>query len=252
MTQESSLHYFRRSVYSQNGEDGILQEIFRRLGRRSGWFCEFGAWDGRYGSNSYNLLRNGWSGVMIEGHPLRYRRLEALGRRFAGRLHTLQAMVSHEPSDRDSLDNVLKRTPIPTDFDLLSIDVDGYDFQIWAATKAYRPSVVVIEINSAIVPGPEVLHAEGRNGSSFTAMLALAHAKGYALAAHTGNMIFVRHDLIALLGLPPRELENPQELFISDWLEPTRYSVARRKLRFLTRQRLALKIENLVRERLNA
>jgi hypothetical protein len=252
MTQGSSLRCFRRSVYSQSGEDGILQEIFRRLGRRSGWFCEFGAWDGRYGSNSYNLLLNGWSGVMIEGHPARYRRLEALGRRFNGRLHTLHAMVSYEPSDRDCLDNLLKRTAIPTDFDLLSIDVDGYDFQIWDATKAYRPAIVVIEINSAIAPGPEVLHDEGGNGSSFTAMLALAHAKRYVLAAHTGNMIFVRSDLIDLLGLPRRELENPEELFISDWIAPTRYSVARRKLRFLTRQRLALKIDNLVRERLDA
>ena len=250
MTQGSSLSCFRRSVYSQNGEDGILQEIFRRLGRVSGWFCEFGAWDGRYGSNSYNLLLKGWSGVMIEAHRVRYRRLEALGHRFAGRLHTLHATVSYDPSDRDSLDNLLKRTAIPTEFDLLSIDVDGYDFQIWDATKAYRPVVVVIEINSAIVPGPEVLHGEGGNGSSFTAMLALARAKGYVLAAHTGNMIFVRSDLIDLLGLPPRELENPQELFVSDWLAPTRFSVARRKLRFLTRQRLPL--ENMLREQLDA
>ncbi len=189
---------------------------------------------------------------MIEAHPVRYRRLEALGRRFAGRLHTLNATVSYAPSDRDSLDNLLKRTAIPTDFDLLSIDVDGYDLQIWDATKAYRPGVVVIEINSAIVPGPEVLHCEGGNGSSFTAMLALARAKGYALAAHTGNMIFVRSDLIDLLGLPARELENPQELFISDWLAPTRFSVTRRKLRFLTRQRLALKLENMLREQTDA
>ena len=69
MSDQGSLRPFRRNVYSQNGEDGVIDEIFRRLGRSSGWFCEFGAWDGRYGSNSYSLLRKGWDGVMIEGDP---------------------------------------------------------------------------------------------------------------------------------------------------------------------------------------
>src|SRR5690242_6376825 len=100
MSDQRSLQLFRRNVYSQNGEDGVLDEIFRRLSMDSGWFCEFGAWDGRYGSNSYNLLRNGWRGVMIEGDPRRYRRLDALGRRF-GRLETIQAVVSHRSSDSD-------------------------------------------------------------------------------------------------------------------------------------------------------
>ena len=51
MSDQGSLRLFRRNVYSQNGEDGVLDEIFRRLSKNSGWFCEFGAWDGRYGSN---------------------------------------------------------------------------------------------------------------------------------------------------------------------------------------------------------
>jgi hypothetical protein len=249
MSDQGSLRPFRRNVYSQNGEDGVIDEIFRRLGRSSGWFCEFGAWDGRYGSNSYSLLRKGWDGVMIEGDPQRYRRLDALGRRFA-HLQTVQAMVSHLSSDRDTLDNILSRTGIPIEFDLLSIDVDGYDYQIWESSKRYDPAVVVIEINSSIRPGQKVLHSEGGSGSSFTAMLELGRRKGYSLVAHTGNMIFVKSGLVNRLQLPQRDLERPETLFVTEWMSPTRYAVLKRKLHFITAQRLAVKIDNFVKDAL--
>jgi hypothetical protein len=249
MTDQGSLRLFRRNVYSQNGEDGVLEEIFRRLGKDSGWFCEFGAWDGRYGSNSYSLLLKGWRGVMIEGDPRRYRRLDALGRRFA-RLQTVQALVSHRSTDRDTLDNILSRTRIPIEFDLLSIDVDGYDYQIWESSKRYEPAVVVIEVNSSILPGQEVVHSDGESGSSFTAMLELGRRKGYSLVAHTGNMIFVKCGLIDRLQLPRQDLDRPESLFVSDWVSPTQYAVLKRKLRFMTAQRLAVKIDNFVREAL--
>ena len=249
MSDQGSLRLFRRNVYSQNGEDGVLDEIFRRLSTTSGWFCEFGAWDGRYGSNSYSLLRKGWRGVMIEGDPQRYQRLDALGRRFA-RLQTVQAVVSHRSSDRDTLDNILSRTRIPIEFDLLSIDVDGYDYQIWESSKRYEAAVVVIEINSSILPGRKVVHSEGGSGSSFTTMLELGRRKGYSLVAHTGNMIFVKSGLVDHLQLPRQDLEHPESLFVTEWVSPTRYDVLKRKLRFMTAHRLAVKIDNFVKEAL--
>ena len=50
---------FKKNVYSQNGEDGILEEILKKLDlRKNGWCCEFGAWDGKRGSNTFNLVKN--------------------------------------------------------------------------------------------------------------------------------------------------------------------------------------------------
>ena len=50
---------FKKNLYSENGEDGIIQEILRRINfEQNGWCCEFGAWDGKVGSNTFNLVKN--------------------------------------------------------------------------------------------------------------------------------------------------------------------------------------------------
>jgi len=67
---------YRDDKYSQSGEDGIIEEICYRLGINQGWFVEFGAWDGKHHSNTYNLLANkGWQGVLMECDPERYKAL---------------------------------------------------------------------------------------------------------------------------------------------------------------------------------
>jgi hypothetical protein len=186
---------FRRNIYSQNGEDGILAEILERLKIDLGWFCEFGAWDGKYLSNSYRLLQNGWKGVMIEGDEQRYKDLEATAKGFDGRLHTICKFVAHSPGP-DSLDSLLRGTPIPKDFDVLSIDVDGLDYYIWQGFTEYSPKVVIIEVNSHYPPGVE--HVEGGKNatSSFTSMVKLGREKGYVPVVHTGNVFFVRSDIV--------------------------------------------------------
>ena len=64
----NSLLFYSGDFHSQRGQDGILAEIFRRLGFRTGYFVEFGAWDGCYLSNSRSLYERGWGGVFIEGN----------------------------------------------------------------------------------------------------------------------------------------------------------------------------------------
>jgi hypothetical protein len=43
------------NVTSQSGEDGILREVFARIGLKSRWCVEFGAWDGKKFSNTFDL-----------------------------------------------------------------------------------------------------------------------------------------------------------------------------------------------------
>lgn len=248
VAKAARLRDFRRNVYSENGEDGLLAEIMRRLDIRRGWFCEFGAWDGRYGSNCYNLLRRGWSGVMIEGKPSRYAVLQRLAARHPGALHALCSYIGPDAEHPDSLDKVLSRTPIPAGFDLLSVDIDGLDYQVWRSLALYRPTVVVIEINSSFPPGVHVVHGrDGEVGSSFTAMVELGRAKGYEPVAHTGNLVFVRRERIADLGLSPEEVRDADRLFTADWVAPTRLGTLRRKIGNMTPQRALVKLQNLVR-----
>lgn len=212
----SSLLSFRKNIYSQNGEDGVLEEILRRLGIRSGWACEFGAWDGKHLSNTYQLLELGWQVLMIEGNTDRFKDLLSSAANHAGRLHALQALVL--PEGDGTLDCLLAGTPIPRDFEVLSIDIDSCDYQVWRSVREYRPKIVVIEINSSYRPGIRGTHGEEFKGSTFTSTLELGHEKGYRLACHTGNMIFVREDLFANLNLPAREVQNPDRLFVRKWL----------------------------------
>ena len=170
----SQIGVYRRNVFSQNGEDGVIAEIIRRLGFDCGWFCEFGAWDGRYGSNTYELLRRGWSGVMIEGDPARFNRLVRLAARYDGRLIALCRYV--EEQGPSNLDTILSTTPIPSEFAVLSIDIDGADYQIWRSVINYRPAIVVIEIASRFPPG--VLRVHGRGAEVYDQLLVDARSRG--------------------------------------------------------------------------
>jgi hypothetical protein len=237
----SSLIAHRKNVYSQNGEDGVVAEIVRRLGISKGWFCEFGAWDGRYGSNTFALLRKGWRGVMIEGDSNRFRDLEKTAARFPGTLEIMEAFVSAGHDD-SSLDSLLARTPIPADFDILSIDIDGSDYHVWQSFKGYRPKLVIIEIDSSTPPGEDYIFRGGSRLTSFSAMLKLGRAKGYTLVCHTGNLFFVRNDLIGRLSIDPHVLGDPDSLFIADWVEPTFAKTWQRKIRNLTWQRVLAKV----------
>ena len=66
---------FRSNVYSQNGEDGIIGEILRRLNIQKGTFIEFGAWDGVHFCNSRHLVEQGWDGIFIESDNDRFKDL---------------------------------------------------------------------------------------------------------------------------------------------------------------------------------
>ena len=190
--------------WSQSGEDGIIREIMRRLGVRHGWFVEFGAWDGLRFSNTRALVEAGWHGVLIEGDPVKGTELAA-NMRLHPRVTCMKRRVSCECGEM--LHDLLTWTKVPTDFDLLSIDVDGNDYWIWQAfSPRYTPKLVVIEYNpnfspeesKAIAYDPaHVWDHSAYFGASVAAMIDLAAKKGYMLVAYTVNLnlFFLRQDL---------------------------------------------------------
>lgn len=187
---------YRHNEYSQNGEDGILQELLRRLPERSKWVCEFGAWDGKECSNTFRLVKLGYNAVYIEGRADYFQLLQNTCREYPN-IHPIHAMVDYE--GENILDNLLAKTPIPEDFDILSIDIDSYDYQVWRSVQKYSPKFVVIEINSSISPiDEEHIHGPGKQGTGYFPMVKLGESKGYTLVCHTGNLIFVRNDLTHL------------------------------------------------------
>ena len=215
------------NIHSQHGEDGILQEILRRLSidYNTSWCVDIGAWDGKHLSNTYNLVQKGMHGVFVEGASEKIPDLNNTAK-FYKKIIPIEAFVSHNPADENSLDNILKRTPIPKDFECISIDIDSYDLAVWESLKEYSPKIVVIEVNSGIAPGivwrngdPESIRQDGLpGGNTFSATNEVAKEKGYTLVMHTGNNIYIRNDLIEKVGVPADIVNNPDSLFNRNWL----------------------------------
>ena len=191
------------NVTSQNGEDGIIAKILDVIGTPVGWCVEFGAWDGRHLSNTYNLIANrGFYAVMIEGSAKRFRDLKQAFKDNP-KVYPVNAFVGF--TEADGLDGILARTPIPEDFDVLSIDIDGNDYHVWNAVQRYRPRVVVIEYNPTIPTAVDFVQPPDlsiNQGGSITAMKRLGAQKGYELVAVTiHNCLFVRSEYFAAFGI---------------------------------------------------
>ena len=189
---------YAKSVYSQGGEDGIIEEILKRIGREASldkWCVEFGALDGIRFSNVCNLIKNrDYNAILIEGDKSKYRKL---CKNFPQEnVIKLCQFVTLEGTS--SLDEILGKTNIPGDFDFLSIDIDGCDYHILKTLENYKPKVICIEFNHYIPNEVEFVQSEDfsvKHGSSARSMILLAASKGYFLAACTDcNLIFVRKE----------------------------------------------------------
>lgn len=98
---------YSKNIYSQNGEDGIIEEILKRLNINNGWVCEFGAWDGIYLSNTFNLVKKGFNAVFIEGDVDRYKDLLTTANEYKN-IIPINAFVDYNDT-QNSLDNLLKK-----------------------------------------------------------------------------------------------------------------------------------------------
>ncbi|HWF53243.1 MAG TPA: hypothetical protein VG223_01385 [Solirubrobacteraceae bacterium] len=194
---------YEANVTSDSGEDGVIAHALQVIGARDGWCCEFGAWDGRHASNTWSLIaEHGYRAVLLERDAERF---AALRRTHAGRdgVIALQRTVGFDGPDR--LGAILATTPIPADFDLLSIDIDGNDYHVWDALDGYYPKVVVVEYNPTIPNEIDFVQARDLHvsqGSSLSALARLGVAKGYRLIhATVVNAIFVNEAYAALFEL---------------------------------------------------
>ena len=196
-------HSWRRNVYSQCGEDGIIENLLRLLEKKSGYFVEFGAWDGHHLSNCAKLAEGGWPGCFIEGDRDKYLDLK---RRYETRtdISTVNAFV--EVQGENSLDQIFKRQNAPSDITVLSIDIDGMDYHIWNSLRHFEPKICVVEFNPTVparVSFVQDADPSVQQGSSLRALYSLAKKKGYALAAATDwNAIFVLEKLCFERSIP--------------------------------------------------
>jgi hypothetical protein len=192
---------YELNVFSQNGEDGVLDEILRRLGIVTGTFVEFGAGAGAEGTCVYLADVGGWEGWFIEPDPAHFQVLSAKYT-MSSRVVTHRAAVT--PANVESL---FAQLQVPENLEVLSIDIDTHEYWVWQALTRYRPRVMVVEYNAHLGLQPLTVPLDsGRAwdgtdyfGASLGALRALGLDKGYELI-HCDlsgvNAFFVRQDLM--------------------------------------------------------
>ncbi|MBN9204240.1 hypothetical protein [Methylibium petroleiphilum] len=217
--ESTYLKKYARNVMSQGGEDGIVEQLLKVLGSHaeSKWCVEFGAWDGKHYSNTWNLINHhGYNAVMIEGSRTRFQDLLATYGA-APQVVCVNRIVSFAQGP-DSLDSIFAETRLPRVFDLISIDIDGNDYHVWDSLKSYAPRIVVIEFNSTIpndVVFVQDMNFKVNQGCSLLALIELGQTKGYELAYVTHlNAIFVRADEFSKLGIADNGIDAMYMPFI--------------------------------------
>ena len=219
------LEAYEANVSSQQGEDGILREIFYRIGSGGRFFVEFGVEDGYECNTALLAARYGWSGLYIDANP---RDVEKLRKRWSGRN---DIVIRQEFITAENIAKIFEEAGVPNEPDLLSIDIDGNDYWVWKALSNYRPRVVIIEYNGSYPPPRRWIMAYNPNhrwdsttyfGVSLSSLHDLGTRLGYALVGtdtHGINSFFIRRDLLAASGFAEA---TPEEAY-----HPPRYGMLR-------------------------
>jgi hypothetical protein len=208
----------KKNVYSQNGEDGIIEYIFNKLNIKEGNFIEFGAWDGKHLSNTFKLFLEKWSGIYIESDNVKFKDLQ---NNFINnnKITTINSMVGF--NDNDNLDRIIDDSNHPNkNFDIISIDVDGLDYNIFKAMNKYLPKVICIEVNAGHSPLYNVeipINISQNNvGQSLKVICDYAATKDYFPLCYTGNLFLVKNEYKELFKDDVKELQDMYYEFLGD------------------------------------
>ncbi|MBR1646392.1 MAG: hypothetical protein IJ685_06405 [Selenomonadaceae bacterium] len=217
LKNKKCLEYYGFKVYSQSDEDGIIEEIFNRVGTTNKIFIEFGVQNGLE-CNTHYLLFKGWRGLWIDGGEDYVKQIHE---KFApvlenGQLKFLRAFIT-----RENINELFESCGFTGEIDLLSIDIDGNDWYVWKAINVVKPRVVVIEYNAKFPPNCDWKQAYDKRhiwddysdwqGASLKSLELLGRELGYQLVGtnFTGvNAFFVRKDLARDLFIEPATAEN--------------------------------------------
>jgi hypothetical protein len=201
---DKSLIPYGKKIYSQNDEDGIIAEIFNRIGTTNKIFVEFGVENGLE-CNTLALLFQGWKGLWIEGSEAHVNKIKNGLRKTIAKGNL---SIAHSFITRENIDSTISSVIHESEIDLLSVDIDGNDYHVFSAITCVRPRVVVIEYNAKFPPSIKYCQEYNENhrwdgsdnfGISLSALTDGLRDKGYCLVGCnlTGaNAFFVRQDVL--------------------------------------------------------
>ena len=208
----ASLHEAEFKVFSQFGEDGILQYLVGEtgIGRAEQLFVEFGVQDYAESNTRFLLMNNHWKGLVIDGSKEYMDIVRGQDLYWRHDLTAVDAWI-----DRDNINQLIGDAGFSGDIGVLSVDIDGNDYWVWERIDVVRPVIVVVEWNSVFgprhaisIPYDPAFQREKAHysclywGASVAAFERLAAGKGYSLLgsnAAGNNIFFVRNDRLGRL-----------------------------------------------------
>lgn len=220
-----SLTPFGRKIYSQLDEDGIIAEIFARIGVTNKIFVEFGVGNGLE-NNSLALMFGDWTGLWIEGSPEKCAKIR---NGFPKTIESGQLKLIHSFITRENINDLISSAVTASDIDLLSVDIDGNDYHVLQAITCVKPRVVVVEYNAKFPPpisycmqyDPTFVGGQTDNyGASLKFLEVRLAPLGYSLVGCSlsgVNAFFVQTDLV-------------RDRFLSPFTAEKHYEAARYKL----------------------
>ena len=200
------LQDYEFQVFSQWGEDGIVQHLVEAVPVERKLFIEFGVEDYTEANTRFLLTNNGWAGLVIDGSRENVQRIVSDPLYWRSNLKAVQAFVT-----RENINDLLRQNGLSGEIGLLSVDIDGNDYWVWEAIEVVRPAIVISEYNwrfgaerRVTVPYDPVFvrgrahHSMVYYGASLAALEALGMRKGFDLVGCSSggnNAFFVRRDL---------------------------------------------------------
>ena len=194
-------------VFSQWGEDGIIQFLVRHVPIADKTFVEFGVQDYLESSTRFLVVKDHWSGLVIDGSAENVEKIRHSEIYWRHRLRAECAFIT-----RDNINDVIRSAGFAGDIGLLSVDIDGNDYWVWQAVDVVKPRIVIAEYNArfgaerAVSVPYDAQVVRGRAhysmiyyGASLAALTELGETKGYALVGCNSagnNAFFVRKDVL--------------------------------------------------------
>lgn len=217
---DSGMEQYEKSVYSQQGEDGVIARIFELIGTDSKYAVDIGAYDGRITSNVLNLEDQGWGACKLEGGEI------------ADTEEAKRHGVHKEWVTPENVVDLFEKYEVPDNFDFLSLDIDSIDYHVLEALllNGYKPRAMVTEYNGSYGPVlPVVVRYPVQPGelwgdyygASLAAFYYLLKDHGYRLVyceKNGVNAFWVRDDLAGnkLHALTPGQAYKPPQYGMKD------------------------------------
>ena len=203
--QARSLKDVEFSIFSQFGDDGIIQWLTQNLEIPNKTFIEFGVEDFSESNCRFLMMNDNWSGFVMDGSELNIKNLKSSYYYWKYELASKAVFIN-----KDNINDLIQEQEFNREVGLLHIDIDGNDYYIWDEINVIEPIIVIVEYNGIFGKDRSlsVIYDEDfiRNnshysyllfGSSIKSLYQLAEEKGYSfIGCNSGgnNAYFVRND----------------------------------------------------------